>query len=713
MNTQTHLKQTITVAVTGNPNSGKTTIFNCLTGANQKVGNYGGVTVETKEGILQHGQYTIRFVDLPGTYSLTAYSIEEIVARNFIIREQPDVVLNVVDGSNLERNLYLTAQLKELGAAMVVNLNMADEMKKKGVDVDLELLSQDLGAPVVPTVGTRSRGIRQLVEAVVEVATGKWDRPQSPPIHYGREIETELEKITHPIIERRDALQNSRTGLDNSLCMATSPHWVAIKLLENDKEVLQSLHDSRTRRAVSEQVERSRKRLTEMFGEDPETIIAEQRYGYVRGVSRAVIRQTPQSRMNLTDKLDKVLTNRALGLPIFAVLMYLTFWLVFTVGEAPMGWIESAFEHLADLIGQYWSDTYASPLRSLVIDGIIGGVGGVLVFVPNIVLLFAAIALLEDTGYMSRAAFIMDRLMKWVGLHGKSFIPMLTGFGCSVPAIMGTRILDNRRDRFTTLLVLPLMSCGARLPIYMLIIPAFFAPSRQATVMYSLYIIGIVVAVICAKLLRSTIFRGAPSPFVMELPPYRIPTLRAVLIHIWQRTWLYLRKAGTVILAFSIIMWALAVFPHIPAEQLEGLSGEQAQEAALRYSFTGRLGRLIAPVIKPMGFDWKIGTALVGAFPAKELFVAQMGIVYSLGEADEQSPALRDVLKKHYNPLIGFCVMLFCLLSTPCMATVAITRRETGSWLWALFQFGGLTLIAYVLTVIVYQTGILLKIGLG
>ena len=713
MDTQSHPKQTITVAVTGNPNSGKTTIFNCLTGANQKVGNYGGVTVETKEGILRHGQYTIKFVDLPGTYSLTAYSIEEIVARNFIIMERPDVVLNVVDGSNLERNLYLTTQLKELGTAMVVDLNMADEMKKKGVDVDLELLSQNLCAPIIPTVGTKKRGIKQLIEAVIEVATGKWDRPPSPPIHYGREIETELEKITHPIIERRDALQNSRTDLNDSLCMATSPHWVAIKLLENDKEVLQSLHDSRTRREVSEQVERSRKRLTEMFGEDPETIIAEQRYGYVRGVSLAVIRQTPQSRMNLTDKFDKVLTNRVLGLPIFAALMYLTFWLVFTVGETPMGWIESAMEHLADLISRYWSDAYATNLRSLVIDGIIGGVGGVLVFVPNIVLLFAAITLLEDTGYMSRAAFIMDRLMKWVGLHGKSFIPMLTGFGCSIPGIMGTRILDNRRDRFTTLLVLPLMSCGARLPIYMLIIPAFFAPSRQATVMYSLYIIGIVVAVICAKLLRSTIFRGSPSPFVMELPPYRIPTLRAVLIHIWQRTWLYLRKAGTIILAFSIIMWALAVFPQVPAEQLDGLSGEQAQEVALRYSFTGRLGRLIAPVIKPMGFDWKIGTALVGSFPAKELFVAQMGIVYSLGEADGQSQALRDTLKKHYNPLIGFCVMLFCLLSAPCMATIAITRRETGSWLWALLQFGGLTLIAYVLTVIVYQTGILLKIGLG
>jgi len=708
-NTDTQ-KQPIKVALAGNPNSGKTTIFNNLTGSHQHVANYGGVTVETKEGTLSHKNLKIKVVDLPGTYSLSAYSIEEIVTRNYILKEKPDVVINVVDGSNLERNLYLTVQLLELGVPLIVVLNMADEMKNKGFVVDMKTLSRDLGAPVVPTVGTRNTGTSQLIKTIVETVT----TPASPggcTIHYGNEIDAELEKMSQPMMEHHFAECKHRPDRETMLCKATSPRWVALKLLENDREVIETLYDSQIHREVENRVRISRNRLTRIFGEDPETIIAEQRYGYVRGLCRSVVRHTAEARMDISDKIDKVLTHRLLGLPIFALLMYATFWLVFTIGDIPMGWIDSAEKHLVSLIHIYWPEGSNSSLRSLITDGIIAGVGGVLLFVPNIILLFLAITLLEDSGYMARAAFIMDRMLKWVGLHGKSFIPMMTGFGCSVPAIMGTRILENRRDRIVTILVLPLMSCGARMPIYAMISPLIF-PQRPEMATFTIYITGILIAIVSARLLRSTVFKGEASPFVMELPPYRIPTARAIAIHLWQRTWMYLKKAGTIILAFSILMWALTSYPKIPSEKLDGLSDTQIQEESLKYTVSGRLGRTITPMLETMGFDWKIGTALIGAFPAKELFVSQMGIVYSLGETDPDSPeTLQNVLQRTYSPLVCFCIMLFCLIATPCIATVAVTKRETGSWGWALAQLGGLTLIAYILTVIVYQIGTILHIG--
>ncbi len=722
----------ITIALAGNPNSGKTTIFNNLTGANQHVGNYGGVTVETKEGSLRFGDYLIQIVDLPGTYSLTAYSIEEIVARDFIIHEQPDVIVDIVDGSNLERNLYLTMQLRELGAPLVVALNMADEMKKKGASVDLDKLSLDLGAPVVPTVGTRRKGMKKLLDAIVDVATGRWQKSHAPAIHYGAEIDEEITRIAQPICDFAQRLRRENVPAKQYLCLSTSPQWVALKLLENDKEVLRVVADSQVETLVQEQLERSRKHLTAIFGEEPEIVIAEQRYGYVRGICREVVRQTAQARMDRSARIDRVLTNRLLGLPIFAVLMYLTFYLVFTVGALPMNWIESGIGFVLQKIDLLWPAGRAEFLKSLLADGVIAGVGNVLVFLPNIMLLFMAITLLEDTGYMARAAFIMDRLMKWVGLHGKSFIPMLTGFGCTVPAIMGTRVLDNRRDRLTTMMVLPLMSCGARFPIYALIIPAFFAERYRATAMYAIYIVGILLAIVVARLLRSTMFKGEASPFVMELPPYRIPTGRAVLIHTWQRSRMYLRKAGTIILALSIVMWFLTSYPKMPPEKQQAYAGAELAEAQVGYSFAGRIGHAMEPALKPLGFDWKIGTALVGAFAAKEVFVAQLGIVYAIedtdaldeeqADTDQSSTAaaeerseldtLRGHLQANYSPLVGFCIMLFCLIATPCMATVAVTRREAGGWRWALLQFGGLTTVAYVLTLLVYQVGAVLQIGI-
>ncbi|MBN1102237.1 MAG: ferrous iron transport protein B [Deltaproteobacteria bacterium] len=737
------MKPQIVVALAGNPNSGKTTIFNQLTGARQHVGNYPGVTVERKEGYRRHGDLELQIVDLPGTYSLTAYSEEERVARNFVIEERPDVVVHIVDASNLERNLYLAVQLMELGVPLVLAFNMSDEAKAHGHEFDIEKLSGFFGARIVQTVGHKGIGMKELLDAVTLTATqgvpkGKGNgerapggavsarasirgpRQKAPVMNYGREVEDEIAKI-ESLVKGNGAV----TGKYNA-------RWLAVKLLENDGELRAGVVSPE----VQDQIEKSTAHIEKVLGESPETAIAGRRYGFISGACQEAVRSTIEIRHTISDRIDSVVTNRVLGLPIFLGLMYLVFQLTFTLGDPPMGWIEVVFGWLGGVVEGWWPEGSESLLKSLLVDGIIGGVGGVIVFLPNILLLFLAIAILENSGYMARAAFIMDRLMHKIGLHGKSFIPMLIGFGCSVPAIMATRTLENRRDRLTTMLVIPLMSCGARLPIYALIIPAFFPQVWHAPMLWVIYVTGILLAVLSAKLLRSTILKGESVPFVMELPPYRMPTLKGVLIHMWERGWLYLKKAGTVILGISILLWAMTTFPGLPeeefariekarqaiesrntaqeekAERLADVDHEEA-EAALLHSIAGRIGRAMEPLLKPMGFDWRIGTALIGAFAAKEVFVAQMGIVYSVGEEDGASDTLREKLQNNYSPLTGFCIMLFCLISAPCMATIAITRRESNSWRWALFQLGGLTVLAYVLTVFVYQSGTLLGIGVG
>ncbi len=687
------MSERLTIALAGNPNSGKTTLFNTMTGAHSHVGNYAGVTVEKKEGTCKSGTTELKVVDLPGTYSLTAYSAEELVARNFILEEKPDVVVDVVDASNLERNLYLALQIMELGVPVVLAFNMSDMAKERGIEFNLDLLSSQLGAPIVPTVGHKNIGIRELLETAVRTARAA--TPATPPaIDYGDDLEKAIARIRARLTECARSLGE---------CEA---RWTAIKLLEDDKEVAAHIPDAEIHKIVQAE----RQRIESVLGDAAEIIIADRRYGFISGACQESVRATAESRHSRSDRIDEIVIHRLWGLPIFLGLMYAVFWLTFTVGTPPMEWLGSLFGWLGKAVASLWPVGSDSNLKSLLVDGIIGGVGGVMVFLPNIMLLFLALAALEDSGYMARAAFLMDRLMHKIGLHGKSFIPMLTGFGCTVPAIMATRTLENQRDRLTTMLVLPLISCGARLPIYALIIPAFFPDQWQAPMLWIIYVIGMVLAFLCAKLLRSTVFRGDAVPFVMELPPYRMPTFKGMMIHMWERAGLYLKKAGTVILGISIILWALTSFPKLPDTDPQATPAER-QSAELSHTMAGRIGHAIEPIIKPLGFDWRIGTAMIGAFAAKEVFVAQLGIVYSVGNADEESVPLRDKLRAAYTPLVGFCIMLFMLISAPCMATIAVTRRESNSWKWAMFQLGGLTAMAYALTLVVYQVGTVFKIG--
>jgi len=681
--------KSITVALAGNPNSGKTSVFNMLTGAHQHVGNYPGVTVEKKEGQCIHRDWRITFVDLPGTYSLTAYSAEELIARNHIQEDRPDVVVDVIDASNLERNLYLATQIMEMDVPMVLAFNMSDLAERRGLKFDLDQLSRLLEMRIVPTVGNKSQGRTELLDAIVETA-GAERRERIHRVTYGQEIEDKLLQI-------QQALDRS----DGDVVARYGRRWLAIKLLEQDEDVMSKVHDQK----VLEVVGRSVVHLRTILGDEPEIIMADRRYGFISGACQETIQNSVERRHDISDTIDAVVTSRVLGLPIFLLLMYVVFFLTFKIGSYPMGWLEAFFGMLADAITSHWSDGHVEWLRSLLVDGVIGGVGGVLVFLPNILLLFMAIALLEDTGYMARAAFVMDRIMHKIGLHGKSFIPMLIGFGCSVPAIMAARILDNRRNQLTTIMVIPLMSCGARLTIYALFIPAFFPPHWQGPMLWLIYLIGIALGIVAAKVLRLTVFRGETMPFVMELPPYRMPTSKGVLVHTWQRGWLYIRKAGTVILAVSIALWFAMNFPKPPADRLEGRSAQEARQEGLRYSTVGRVGLAVEPLLRPLGFDWRVGTALIGSVAAKELFVSQLGIIYAVESPDEEAPSLREQLRADYTPLVGFCVMLFCLVSAPCIATVAMTRQETNSWGWALFQFFGLTALAYVLTLLVYQVG--------
>jgi len=708
-------KREITIAIAGIPNSGKTTIFNNLTGARQHVGNYPGVTVEQKSGELNFRGYRIKVIDLPGAYSLTAYSAEEVITRDYIIKQKPDAVINVVDASNLARNLYLTTQLIEMDINLVIAFNMSDILQKEGIKIDTSLLSRLLGSNIANTIGSRNTGTTELLEIVIKSVKDK-NHKKKVRISYGDELENEITKISGYIES------------DLKHLIKYDVRWLSVKLLEQDQSILSELEgitDSENYKKTVSFIENSIRHIKNITGTEPVTLIAEARYGFVNGALKESIKKAPERKITLSDRIDSVLLNRYLGLPIFALIMWGIFQLVFKLGDYPTRWLQIGFDKLGSLISGAMGPGL---LQSLIVDGIIGGVGGVLVFTPKIMLLFISIAVLEDTGYMSRAAFIMDRIMHGIGLHGKSFVPMLIGFGCTVPAYMCGRTLENKNDRLITMHINTFMSCGGRLPIYILFAGAFFG-RYAGNVIFSIYIIGILMAVAFAKILRLTRFKGESEPFVMELPVYRLPTFKGILMHMWERTWLYIKKAGTVILAISIIVWILFTFPQTTAEekqpfqdrlalarqQYEGssISSGQLSEIEsqinaefgalkLEKSAAGKLGHFLEPVFKPLGFDWRLAIASLAGIAGKEVVVSTLGTIFSISDSDRNSGEFMGAIKNTYSPLTGYNFMIFSLLYFPCIASLAVFRREAGTkemLFQALFTLG----LAWMVSLIIYQ----------
>ncbi|MDR2617851.1 MAG: ferrous iron transport protein B [Treponema sp.] len=706
----------IRIALAGNPNSGKTTLFNAITGAHHKVGNYPGVTVEKREGVRVRGARQYHFIDLPGIYSLTAYSIDEVVARDFILDENPDIIVDVLDSTNLERNLYLCLQFQELGIPVVGALNMTDEAEAKGISIDEKTLSQTLGIPMVKTVGPKGAGMDDLLDCIDSIVSRPSGGPVEAPggrhsITYGDEIEAKLQDLGNLILT------------DTGFSARFPVRWLAVKLLEKDANAFERLKCHPRAAEIGACAKEAGLWIDRHFGKDSEIIITEQRYGYIRGAVKESIKLIKHSDFSVTEAVDKVIMNRFLALPIFILVLWTMFQITFFLGEYPMTWLEILF----GLMGDFF--TFVIPeglLRSLIVDGIIGGVGGVLSFVPLIVILFFLLSILEDVGYMSRAAFATDKFLHAFGLHGQSIVPLMLGFGCSVPAIMASRTLKSPRDRILTVLITPLMSCGAKLPVHVLLAAAFF-PEHAANMVILIYSIGVALSLICALVLKRTILKGDPTPFVMELPPYRAPTLRGVLWHVWEKTWMYMKKAGTVILASSIIIWAITTFPSYkmngsektelaaafsrenPEADSAGLetylANAEAQNA-LAYSFAGRLGHFLEPLFRPLGFDWKIAVASVTGFAAKEVIVSTLGILYRVGAGEEENEGLRDALNRdsHMRPLAAFVLMLFTLIIPPCFAALAAMKAEIGAR-WVGFELVFLFCLGWALGFIVYQAG--------
>lgn len=784
-------KGQIRIALAGNPNCGKTTMFNNITGAKQHVGNYAGVTVEKKEGYKKFDGHELLFIDLPGTYSLTARSLDELVARNVIVNDNPDVIVNVLDASNLERNLYLAAQLLELEKPMVIALNMSDVAEDMGIKYDLKKMAEMTGATIVSTVGRTNIGTKELLEATVSVAASQ--KVPGVTINYGDLLEGKISELV-------EELKQAGT--------VTYPlRWVAVKLLEKDADVIGKVMRFENTEAVIEKAKAIREEIKDQV--DLDVVFQEYRHRFAVEVYNTCLTQAPTQLETRSDRYDKILTHRILGLPIFMVVMWLLFNFVNTVGAIPQGWIEDGFTAL-----QAWVITVIpeGQLQSLISDGIIAGVGAVLSFVPLILLLFLGISFLEDTGYMARAAFVIDRVMRACGLHGKSFIPLLLGFGCSVPSVMGARILDNYKDRMVTILITPFMSCSARLPVYTLFAAAFFPPEWAGTVVFGVYALGIVFGIVFAKIFRKYLFAGEAEPFVMELPPYHLPTLKATLTHMFERGIMYLKKAGTFILAASILVWFITTYPmdveyskdydalHDQVAQTYEMKdaetlahfgiatdeqkdqvneivdnmkstvadattqAEDAGEAApeieveddseapelfndikeqneqlfpvawamyknsvnlddenqkideqknsekLEQSYAAMFGKAINPVLKPLGFDWKIGVSLVAGLAAKEVVVSTLGTIYAVGGDTDHPQALTDYLQNdpHFTPLIALTLMLFILIYPPCIAALAVIRRETGSWKWMLFMFCYENAFAWIACFIFYNIGLAL-----
>lgn len=692
----------INVALIGNPNCGKTSLFNVASGAREHVGNYSGVTVDAKTGTFRQDDVTFRIVDLPGTYSLACYSPEELYVRKYLRDNEPDVIVNIVDATNLERNLYLTTELINMNRPMVIALNMFDELKQKGISLDYKKLSEMIGVPIVPTVARTGEGIRQLFDAVIAVAEDRHAVVRHVHVTLGKELEQSV------------GVLNRALKADPDLRPRFSPRYMAIKLLENDKEVESLVEGTKDAKAIFELRDREVERLAEVFpGEDVASLIAGESYGFISGALAETMEQNPVDSADTTRVLDAIVTNRLFGFPIFLAIMAFIFWATFSVGQYPMDWIEAAVGWLGSLVEQYMPD---GPLKDLIGDGIIGGVGGVIVFLPNILILYFCLSFLEDSGYMARAAFIMDKVMHRMGIHGKSFIPLVMGFGCNVPAIMSTRSIESRSSRLITILINPFMSCSARVPIYVLLIGAFF-PDHATLAFMSLYILGILVAVLTARMLRRFYFKADETPFVMELPPYRLPTFKASCRHMWAKGEQYLRKMGGVILVASIIVWALNYFPlHDEQASTPSFEAEQIDEGRIdtsRDSYLEMAGKAVNPVMEPAGFHWRATVAVLAGIPAKEIVVSSLGVLYT-GDEEVAESKLSERIKAP-NPVTGkpdftsasaLAFMVFVLLYFPCMATLVAIVKETGHWGYGLFSVVYNTAVAWLAAVITYQIAI-------
>ncbi len=742
---QEHIRKDkiINIALVGNPNSGKTSLFNFASGSKEHVGNYTGVTVAAKDARFYQSGYQFNIVDLPGTYSISHYTPEELYVRNYVFDQAPDVVINVVDSSNLERNLFLTTQLIDMDIKVVVALNMWDELLKRGDHFDYEHLGKMIGVPMIPTNGKKGKGLTELFDTIIDVYEDRNKIIRHIHINYGSSIEDAIGNI------QKEIKQKANYNLTDLI----SSRFLALKMLENDSMAVERISTLGNAERIKHITKKEQQTLTKAFKENPETLIADAKYAFIAGALKETLKLGPTRKWENVRIIDTFLTNKIFAFPLFLGFMWLMFYTTFRLGEYPMNWIDSGVKLLSNFLGSTMPN---GMLKDLLIDGIIGGVGGVIVFLPNILILFFFISLMEDTGYMARVAFIMDKLMHKIGLHGRSFIPLLMGFGCNVPAIMATRTIENRNDRLLTMLINPFMSCSARLPVYILIIGAFF-PTRAGTVLFSIYGFGILVAILVAILFKKTLFKAAESPFVMELPPYRIPTARNTIKHMWFKARQYLQKMGGIILIASIVIWAAGYFPREVTfsqnydQQIQtlenqyentliqtpGLQESEQQTLNLKYqnavhelnlakeserqgsSYIGQFGKFIEPVIAPLGFDWKMGVSLIAGAAAKEIVVSTIGVLYQ-ADSDNDTQVLTQRLReaKHkdgpkkgelvFTPLTAISFLIFVLIYFPCIAVVAAVKKESGSWKWAVFLMVYTTTLAWVLSFLVYQIGSLI-----
>jgi ferrous iron transport protein B len=705
-------ERTINIALVGNPNCGKTTLFNFISGSKEHVGNYSGVTVDAKKASFTGNGYNFNIFDLPGTYSLTAYSPEEIYVRKFIMDETPDIVINVIDSSNLERNLFLTTQLIDMDIKVIIALNMYDELLKNEVKFDFQKLGKLIGIPIIPTVSSKGKGIQELIEKTIEVYEDLDPIVRHIHINYGLELEKSIRNL------------RTRIKLEKPITDTISSRFLAIKLLERDKQTTESLATYPNYPEIEKTAHEEIRRIESLYNEDSETVITDAKYGFISGALEETYKKRKKNVIKPSDKIDNILTNAFLGFPIFMISISLAFYGTFKIGAIPMHWIEKSVAFVSQHLASLMND---GMLKDLLIHGIIDGTGSVLVFLPNILILFFFISFMEDSGYMARAAFIMDKIMHRFGLHGRSFIPMVMGFGCNVPAIMATRTLRNPGDRLLTMLIIPFMSCSARLPVYVLFITAFF-PDHPAAVLSAIYFSGILIAFLTAQLLNKTIFRNKETPFVLELPPYRIPTIKNIMIHIWDKARQYLNKIGGVILIGVVIIWALGYFPrqNTPAKQQTAINqsisnnGQNSnqtineQSKQLQNSYLGRIGQFIQPVMSPMGFDWKMSISLLAGLPAKEIIVSTMGVLYQVDPNNKNIGLSNKLAQERYisgenagkiviSMPVAFAFLAFVLIYFPCIGVIATIKSESGKLKWAVFTVVYTTSVAWIISFLVFH----------